>query len=256
MSHFIFKAKKPGGEVYESERDAADRYELYRLIRESGDELVSVEEKSVHKGLKININLGFLKRVKTIDKINFARNLGSMLEAGLALSRGLSVLQKQSHSKALTEVLIAVMADIDRGTTFAEALSHHPKVFSSLLVSMVHAGEQSGTLAQSLKAVALQMESTFALERRIRGALMYPAVILSAMIIIAILMFIFVIPTLLSTFTSLNVQLPFATQVILDISNVVQHQGMFVLLGVTIIVAAYVWWSRKPWERRSFTPFS
>jgi len=246
MSHFIFKAKKPGGEVYQSERDAADRYELYRIIRESGDELVSVEEKAAHKGLKMNISLNFLKRVKTIEKINFARNLGSMLAAGLALSRALSVLEKQSHSKALKEVVAAVIADIDKGTTFAEALSHHPKVFSPLLISMVHAGEQSGTLADSLKAVATQMESTFSLERRIRGALMYPAVILTAMILIAILMFIFVIPTLLSTFTSLHVQLPFTTQVVLDISNVVQHQGLWVLLIVIIVIAAYIWWSKQP----------
>jgi type IV pilus assembly protein PilC len=250
MSHFIFKAKRPGGEIYSSERDAADRYELYRIIRESGDELVSVEERSAHKGLKMNINLGFLKRVKAIDKINFARNLGSMLEAGLALSRALSVLEKQSRSKALKEVIATVISDIDRGTTFAEALSSHPKVFSSLLISMVHAGEQSGTLAASLKAVAAQMESSFGLERRIRGALMYPAVILCAMVIIAILMFIFVIPTLLSTFTSLNVQLPFTTQVVLNISNVVQHDGLLVLLGAVIIIGAYVWWSKKPLGKR------
>ena len=246
MSHFIFKAKKPGGEVYQSERDAADRYELYRIIRESGDELVSVEERSAHKGLKMNISLNLFKRVKTIEKINFARNLGSMLAAGLALSRALSVLEKQSHSKALKDILTAVSADIDKGTTFAEALSHHPKVFSALLISMVHAGEQSGTLADSLKAVATQMESTFSLERRIRGALMYPAVILCAMILIAILMFIFVIPTLLSTFTSLHVALPFTTQVILDISNVVQHQGLWVLLIAIIVIVAYIWWSKKP----------
>ncbi len=246
MSHFTFKAKKPGGEVYSSERDAADRYELYRIIRESGDELVSVEEKTARKGLKMNLNIGFLKHVKAIDKINFARNLGSMLEAGLALSRALAVLQKQSHNKALTEVITAVISDVNRGTTFAEALSHHPKVFSALLISMVHAGEQSGTLADSLKAVATQMESTFALERRIRGAMMYPAIILCAMIIIAILMFIFVIPTLLSTFTSLHVQLPFTTQVILDISDTVQHQGLFVFLALVIVIGAYVWWSRKP----------
>ena len=74
MSHFIFKAKKPGGEVYQSERDAADRYELYRIIRESGDELVSVEEKAAHKGLKMNISFGFLKRVKMIEKINGKAN--------------------------------------------------------------------------------------------------------------------------------------------------------------------------------------
>jgi type IV pilus assembly protein PilC len=111
---------------------------------------------------------------------------------------------------------------------------------------MVHAGEQSGTLASSLKSAASQMESSFSLERRIRGALMYPAVIMIAMIGIAILMFIFVIPTLLKTFTDLNVPLPFTTQIVLDISNIVQHQGLFVLLGIVVVVVGYIWWSRKP----------
>jgi type IV pilus assembly protein PilC len=255
MSHFVFKAKKPSGEIYSSESDAADRYELYRIIRESGDELVSVKEKSAHKGSKLNISLDFLKRVKTIEKINFARNLGSMLAAGLALSRALSVLEKQSHGKALKEILTEVMADIDRGTTFAEALSHHPKVFSALLISMVHAGEQSGTLADSLKVVATQMESTFALERRIRGALMYPAVIISAMVLIAILMFIFVIPTLLKTFTDLHVQLPFTTQVVLDISNVVQNDWIYVLIVLVVVVVSYMWWSRRPGGKKIIHAF-
>ena len=83
MSHFIFKAKKPNGEIYTAERDAADRYELYRLIHDSGDEFVSLKEKGKKAGgLKMEINFGFSKKVKPMDKINFSRNLGSMIEAG------------------------------------------------------------------------------------------------------------------------------------------------------------------------------
>ena len=247
MSHFTFKAKRPTGEVYAAERDAADRYELYRLIHESGDEIVSLKEKKVHKGINIPISLGAVfSRVKAIDKINFARNLGAMVEAGLALSRALSVLERQAHNKTMMTVIGELIADVSKGTTFADALAKHPKIFSSLFVSMVHAGEQSGTLAQSLKVVATQMDSSFALERRIRGALMYPAVILIAMCIIGVLMFIFVIPTLLKTFTDLHVKLPFATQVILDISNVVQHQGIFVLAILIVVAVGFYMWSKRP----------
>jgi len=249
MSQFIFKAKKPSGETYEGKRDAADHFELYKLIKESGDEIIEYKEKAQSKGLHLNINISFLSRVKTIEKINFARNLGAMLEAGLALSRALSVLYRQSKNKALRSVLEDVMAEIDKGTTFADSLGKHPKVFPPIFVAMVHAGEQSGTLAASLKVIATQMDATFTLQRRIRGALMYPAVILTVMCIIGVLMFMFVVPTLLKTFTDLHVQLPLTTQIVLVISNIIQHQGLFVLAGFIGIIIGLIWMSKKPWGK-------
>ncbi len=245
MSHFVFKVKKPTGEIVSSERDAADRYELYRLIHESGDEFVSVQEKKkAGAGLKMNISFDFLKTVKAIDKINFARNLGSMVSAGLPLSRALSVLERQAHNKNLKEIILEVRDGIDKGLTFSDSLAKHPKVFSELFVSMVHAGEQSGTLADSLKVIALQLESAYNLERRVRGALMYPAVIICAMVIVAILMFTFVIPTLMKTFVDLNVQLPFTTQIILGISNVIQNYGLYLLVAIIVFSFIFVRWSK------------
>ncbi len=252
MNHFIFKAKKPSGEIYSGERDATDRYELYKLLRENGDEVVQFREKDASKGLNINLNLGALTNsVKVIDKINFARNLGAMLEAGLALSRALSVLERQASSKNLKKVITDLIEQIDRGTTFADALTAHKKVFSPLFISMVHAGEQSGTLADSLKTVSLQMENSHDLERRVRGALMYPSVIVFAMVVIAVLMFIFVIPTLLKTFTDMNVALPFSTRMILGISNLIQNQGPLLLAVLCLILGTIYWWAKKP-SGRSF----
>ncbi len=247
MSHFTFKAKKSTGEIYSGEKEAVDRYELYKLLRESGDEVVVFSESKGHIGSHLNISIKpILGRVKTIDKINFARNLGSMLEAGLALSRALSVLERQSHSKVFKGVLTDIMADINKGMTFSDALAKHIKIFPPIFISMVHAGEQSGSLASSLKVIARQMESSYLLTKRIRGALMYPAVIVAAMLLIAVLMFIFVIPTLLKTFTELNVPLPLSTRVILGLSNLIQHQGIFVIIAVIIIGAGFFLWSKKP----------
>jgi type IV pilus assembly protein PilC len=246
MSHFTFKAKKSNGEIYKSERDAADRYELYKLLREQGDEVVEYKEKMHSGGMHMNVNIGFLSRIKTIEKINFARNLGAMLEAGLALSRALVVLDKQTKNQNFRKVIENLIEEIDKGITFADALEKHPKVFPKIFIAMVHAGEQSGTLADSLKIVATQMDNAYALDRRIRGALMYPAVIFSAMILIAVLMFIFVIPTLLKTFTDMHVKLPATTQVVLNLSNLIQHQGLTVLALILAIIGMIVWWSRKP----------
>lgn len=245
MSHFRFKAKKSTGEIYTAEHDAADRYELYRLIREGGDEMISAEEKKISRFRTI-VSMGKGKKgVKTIDKINLARNLGSMLEAGLPLSRALSVLERQSKKKGMKQVLADIIAEIDKGNTFADSLARHSNIFPQLFISMVHAGEQSGTLARSLNAIGTQMDSAYKLERRIRGALMYPAVIVFAMVIIAILMFIFVIPTLLSTFTELNVTLPASTRFILNISNIIQHQGLWIIIVVILLSVFCSWWSRQ-----------
>lgn len=254
MPHFTFKAKKASGEIYTGERDAADRYELYRMLREGGEEALSVDERASARRFRASVG-GLSKRVKMVDKINFARNLGAMIEAGLPLSRALSVLERQSRSKGLKGVLTDLIANIDKGMTFADSLGRHPKVFPPLFISMVHAGEQSGTLAASLKAIGVQMESTHTLERRIRGALMYPAVIFGVMVIIAILMFIFVIPTLMKTFTELNVALPASTRFVLGVSNIIQHQGLWVLLALVLLAVALSWWRKQPAGKRVIHAF-
>lgn len=244
MSHFNFKAKKPSGEVYSSERDVADRYELYRLIRESGDEILELEEKKDKR--KINIgSISLFGRIKAMEKVNFARNLGAMLEAGLPLSRGLSVLERQSHHKAFKKILNDIIGQINQGVTFSDSLARHKKVFPQIFISMVHAGEQSGTLSEALKAVGVQMERAHSLERRIKGALIYPGVILGVMIVIAILMFVFVVPTLMETFTELNVPLPITTKIVLAISEAIQHQGLWILLITTILFTFGRMWAKK-----------
>ncbi len=252
MAHYIFKAKRANGEIYSAERDMDDRYQLYKMLRESGEEIVSLEEKKQQKSLNFNISFGLFGNIKVTDKINFARNTGAMLEAGLSLSRVLSVLERQTHSKKFKAVIADTIETVNKGMTFSEALAKHPKVFPQLFISMVHAGEQSGTLAESLKVVALQMDRTHALERRIKGALIYPSIIVGLMVVIAILMFIFVIPVLMVTFTELNVELPFTTRVILYISNTIQEHGLIVLLAVIGIFSGLSWWSRKEAGKRFF----
>ena len=244
MAHFTFKAKKSSGEIYSGESDASDRYDLYHMIRENGEEVVSVEEHSQRLIPGLGGLHGIFKRVKTIEKINFARNLGSMLQAGLALSRALSVLERQTRNKTFKAIVASLIAEIGKGMTLSDALSKHPLVFSRLFISMVHAGEQSGTLAESLKVVAMQMDNAHALERRVKGALIYPAVIVCVMVIIAILMFVFVVPTLLKTFVELNVPLPLTTRLVLNTSNIFQDYWL-VILAVFILIVAGAYWAIK-----------
>lgn len=247
MSHFTYKAKRSDGEVYKGEKDANDRFELYKMLKESGEEVLDVQEKNsssmFSKGM--TINLPFMHSIKMQDKINFARNLSSMISAGLAMSRALSVMERQTKNQELKKVLVSLQKDISEGKTLSQAMSSYKNVFSALFISMVSAGEQSGSLAESLKIVGIQMDKTFALQRRVKGAMMYPGIILSAMVIIAVLMLTFIVPTLMKTFTELNVQLPASTRFVLFISNALRDNGILVLIGFIILVGLFIMFKRS-----------
>ncbi len=247
MSHFTYKAKRSDGEVYKGEKDANDRFELYKMLKESGEEVLDVQEKNsssmFSKGM--TINLPFMHSIKMQDKINFARNLSSMISAGLAMSRALSVMERQTKNQELKKVLVSLQKDISEGKTLSQAMSSYKNVFSALFISMVSAGEQSGSLAESLKIVGIQMDKTFALQRRVKGAMMYPGIILSAMVIIAVLMLTFIVPTLMKTFTELNVQLPASTRFVLFISNALRDNGILVLIGFVILVGLFIMFKRS-----------
>jgi len=245
MPTFIYKAKNSSGETVKGQHEAVDKYELYKILKDEGLETVSAEEKN-EGSLGLSLHISFGNKIKTQDKINFARNLSLMLKAGLALSRAISVIERQSKSNILKKILSEMVEDISKGLSFADALGKHPKSFPPLFVSMVHSGEQSGSLSESLKAVADQMDSSYTLTRRIRGAMIYPAVILCVMITIGVLMMVFVVPTLLATFQSLGSALPPTTQFVLDLSNIFREDGIFILIGLIIVSFAWYSWSKKP----------
>jgi len=178
-----------------------------------------------------------MSRVKTQDKIIFAKNLGAMIEAGLPMVRALDVLQRQTKNKRFIKIIASLEEEIKKGKTLSEAMLLYPKVFPQLFISMVHAGEESGSIAGSLKIVGDQMEKTLTLQKKIRGAMMYPTIIFIVMSIIAVLMMIYVVPTLVSTFTQEGVTLPWSTMLIIDISNLLVNHGILVLFILVLLVA-------------------
>lgn len=247
MTHFIYKSKKAGGEMHKGELDAKDRFDLYKMIKESGEEVVDVREggHGMSSLKKMNFSLPFMHSVKMMEKITFARNLGSMLKAGLAMARALAVMEKQTKNKELKKILASLQDHISQGKTLSEAMSSYKNVFSQLFISMVASGEQSGTLSEALRVVGIQMDKSYALQRRVRGAMLYPAIILFAMVLISILMLTYIVPTLMKTFTELNVALPASTKLVLLISNLILNHGLLVLLVVVVIIGIFMIWSKK-----------
>ena len=131
MSHFIYKVKKSSGEIFKGEKDSKDRYELYKILKESGDEVIDVREGEA--GFSIFKNLGsfltFAQRVKMQEKINFARNLGSMISAGLSMARALSVMERQTKNKTMQKVISSLLNDVNQGKPLSEAMRSFKKVF-------------------------------------------------------------------------------------------------------------------------------
>jgi type IV pilus assembly protein PilC len=239
---FSYTAKKSTGETYTAALEAVNKAAFYRELKKNGDTLVSMKETGEKKKgiLNADINIGFLSRISTMDKIVFARNIGGMLEAGLALSRALSVMERQASSKKLKKIYQDIDNDISSGKTFHEALAEHPDVFNTLYISMVKAGEEGGTLAESLKQLATQVEKTYLLQKKIKGAMIYPGVILSVMLVIGALMMVFVVPGLAKTFADLNAPLPASTQFVIDVSNFAANHYVLALAGIIALIAA-VW---------------
>ncbi len=141
-----------------------------------------------------------------------------MIGAGLSLTRALTVLERQTKNQKLKIVLSGLNNDIKKGNNFHTALKKFPKVFSPLFVSMVRAGEESGKLAGALELIGSQLERAYILKKKIKGALIYPSIILIAMVIIAVLMLVFVVPTLTQTFGELGADLPKSTEFIIGLS--------------------------------------
>ncbi len=244
MPHFIYTSKKIGGELHKGEHDAKDRYELYRIIKDSGEEVVSVQEKNPIQIFK-KFSLAIFSSIKTQEKINFTRSLGAMIKAGLSVSQALSVIERQGANKVVKKIVTAVNNDIRQGKTMSDAMKSYPNMFSPLMIAMIHSGEESGTMGEALRIVTLQMDKSHTLSRRVRGALMYPGVILSAMVLISIVLLTYVVPTLTKTFGELNITLPALTRFVIWISDSIKLHGITILLSTLLLSSLIYFWSKR-----------
>jgi len=236
---FRFKAIKQNGERYEGTKDSSDKLSLYAELKLEGDTLISAEELGVKKNVFMRYLSGLLEKVPMHQRIIFSKNLGSMIDAGLALSRALSVLERQVRKGKFRNIIVNINQEIKKGQTLSQAARLYPDVFSKLFVSMVKAGEESGNLSSSLKIVGEQMDSTYKLKKKVRGAMIYPSLILLVMIIIGVLMLIYVVPNITATFRDLNVELPFATRVIIGVSDFVKNNIIITLIIVAVLAVAF-----------------
>ncbi len=237
---FSYIAKKVDNSTYSGIFVGNSKTDLFNKIKETGDTLVSYkEERDTKSKYLLEKIFSMFSKIKMIDKIVFANNLANMLEAGLSLTRSISVMEKQSKNKKLKNIYNELNLDISAGKTFHNALNRWNKIFLPVFISMVKAGEESGNLANSLKSVSNQMETTYKLQKKIKGAMMYPSVIFTVMILIAIVMMVFVVPKLTATFADVKAELPGSTKFVIFMSDFLRDHYILLPLVLLLVMTIF-----------------
>ncbi|MCD6528331.1 type II secretion system F family protein [bacterium] len=216
LYHYIAKSFK--GEIRSGVIEVKDKNTLARILRREGYILIKAEpEDKKLKRKRFSLPLPFLKRVSLKEKMIFTRNLQVMIGAGVSLPKALKTLSYQTKNKKFKKILSEIREEIIKGKSLSESLKMYPEVFSELFVSMIKVGEETGKLEKTLGVLTRQMEREHELKSKIRGAMIYPAVIIFAMLGIGILMLIVVVPKINQTFQELSIELPLTTRIIISI---------------------------------------
>ncbi len=237
MPTFHYKIQDTAGKYEEGDVVAENKYTLANQMKSEGKTVIVINE--VAKKKWGTIEFTFLTRVKLQDKILFTKNLGAMIDAGMPLSRALDILMRQTKNAKFKKILQTIHEEITKGNSLSEALGKFPKIFSPLMISMVRVGEESGNLSESLRVVGVQLNNSYTLRKKVKGAMMYPTVVMAAMVIIGILMFMYVVPTLTATFKDMEAELPKSTQVVIFISDTLAAHPLLVfglIFGFAIAV--------------------
>jgi type IV pilus assembly protein PilC len=229
MATFTYTARAFNGDLRTATIDASSRDDVIAQLRKQRLSVVKIDQDAAKK-----IGRG---SIKTRDVVIFTRQFSTMINSGLPLVQALTILAEQTDNKALAEVTRKVVFDVESGNTVADALSKHPRAFTNLYVNMVAAGEAGGILDTILLRLATFLEKNDALVRKVKGAMIYPAVIMSVAAIAVVTLLIFVIPVFASMFASAGQALPLPTRVVIGASGFLKHYWW--VIGAIIIISGY-----------------
>lgn len=233
MPIFIWKGRTPTGGLTSGELTADNQAKVIEGLRKRNIIVTSVKEKPRE------IKLPFLGggKVKVKDLAVFTRQFSTMISAGLPLMQCLDIQSQQIEKEGFRKIVKAVMTDIEGGSTLADALRRHPATFSALYTNMVDAGEKGGILDNILARLATYLEKAEALNRKIKGAMIYPAIVISVAIIASVILLVFVIPVFASMFKEMNATLPLPTRITIMVSNALKSS---ILIIAAVVVALVV----------------
>ena len=237
MPKFSYTAKSYSGEVKNGEATAQDEKNLAQQLRGEGFLVTSITKVDDEKEKKSGGS--FLDKFQSVplkEKMIFARNLGIMFASGLTVSRAIENLALQTTNKTFKKILLDIFEETQNGKYLSEGLAKYPNIFGELFVNMVRVGETAGNLDEVLKIVAVQLEKEHDLKSKVKGAMIYPAVILTVMVVIGILMLTTVLPKMLAVFEDMDAKLPAMTQFLLNLSNLLRNHGLLFAGCVAMLV--------------------
>lgn len=255
MARFSYTAQKQGGEVYTGVAEARDRFDLYGVVRREGGTIISVTEDNATNIWNIRYWNAKITSVPEHEKITLARNLGAMLKAGLPLSRALSVTERETRNPRLGAAVAQISSDVRRGEALHASFAKFSSLFPKLFIAMVRAGEEAGDLPGALSLISEQMERSYTLKKKVKGALIYPVIILVAIVGIGALMMVKVVPTLAQTFSEMNAELPSSTKLIIAISDALMNNTIAVVSVISLVTLIGIVAARTPVGRRGLDAF-
>lgn len=242
MLSFRYTARDPStGQYIKADVQAEDERAAAKVIRKEG--LVPIEIKVSEKGTQ-----GVFKRfnrVRTRDKVLFSRQLSTLINAGLPLVQSLRSVNEQTSSKPLKVIISKVINDVEAGSTLADAMAKHPQAFNQVYVSLIAAGEASGTLDRALERLAIQQEKDADLISKVRGAMIYPIIVILVMIAVVGFMIVSVLPQVETLYEGLpGANLPIVTRILLAVSNFIINWWWLVLILLAVLVFFTTRWAR------------
>ncbi len=221
MPNYFYTAKSFDGKTKTGNMQAKDVYQLAQALKSEGMLLIKGITEEERKRGRFNFLVSF-STVSAPEKIMLTRNLHIMIATGLSLVKSFDILAKQSKNPKLKNALLDIKEEINRGGSLSSSLAGYPDIFSELFQNMIKVGEESGTLEDVFKILSSQLEKDYELKSKVRGAMIYPFIILSTMLGVGAIITIVVLPRLNDFFNNLNVKLPFYTKIIINFGEFAQ----------------------------------
>lgn len=249
---YLYKAANKAGQTIEGVIEAADENGVISALR--GRSLFLIELNDANPKSSMDINIGSAKIPKKVLAV-FCIQFASILKAGVPLIQAISILEEQAENKKLKVIMQNVNDDLQRGLSLSEAFSSHEKELPAIMLKMIEAGEVSGTLDTTLQRLALSFEKDVAITKKIKGAMMYPIIVIIVAMIVVVFLLLSIIPTFTGIFKSMNKPLPGVTQFLLSLSNGIANGWYYILIFGFLIIFLFRMYKRSPLGRLQYDKF-
>lgn len=255
MPNYIYKVRTTQGNVLSGSIEAKDQKIAVDKLRSQNMIILAIEKKRQNIFTKLNFGKGKLK-IKHKDIVTFSRQISTLINAGVPIAQGLTILSEQIVSVDFKKVIDSVKRDVESGLSIADSFARYPTVFTELYVSMVRAGEAGGVLDVIMERLSGYLEASSRLRSKVKGALVYPLIVSLIAGLVVVVMFVWIIPAFQTAFKSFGADLPLPTQILISISEFIRNVFFFLVIGAIAAVFAFFRVLKTEAGRRKFDEFS